>query len=201
MIRDGTGQPRGAASAQIGSRLLTKKAFRDWVGEMIEHACPGYGFSLDVGCGSMQYRNYYRNRVVGYDIRPTVSPDVVGAVEQVPFETSVFDFATSFQCLYYAGDAQQAACELARLLKPGAFAIVSVSGLLSLYRERCRDGIVPQLHGRRWWLKLFRHAGFSAQTILPPTRYSGAAAAAFGWTERFAGSYRFFALEKQAHPR
>jgi len=176
-----------------------KKAFHDWVGEMIGHACPGSGLSLDVGCGHMQYRSYYRNRVVGYDIRPNVTPDVVGSIEEVPFEAGAFDFATSFQCLYYTDHAQQAASELARVLKPGAAAIVSVSGLLGLLQERYRVGVVPQLGGKRWWLNLFRCAGFSAQPMIPPVRTIGARPLAPRWTERLTSSYRFFALEKLAN--
>jgi SAM-dependent methyltransferase len=173
---------------------MLKKPFNEWIGGLVADACPSTGMSLDVGCGPFRYRDYYRNHVVGYDQRQNVAPDVLGPVERMPFRDRSFDYVTSFQCLYFATGVQRAVCELARVLKPGARGLVSVSGLLRLRWKHHRGARVSQLHGKRWWLNLLRDAGFSAESVNPPPRYAGPGARVVQVAGQVAPAYYLFAL-------
>jgi SAM-dependent methyltransferase len=120
-------------------------------------------------------------------------PAAVSVADALPFADASFDFATSFQCLYYVKDIDRAADELLRVLRPGSVAIVSVSGYLHLLNEHFRASRLPQVHGRAWWERLFASVGFDLLDVNLPPRYHTPSLR--GQVSHFVRPYQFFRLQ------
>ena len=84
----------------------------------------------------MRFAAAYGNYAIGCDPRREVVPTTVALADALSFADASFDFATSFQCLYYVDDVERAADELLRALRPGSSAVISVSGYLHLLNEQ-----------------------------------------------------------------
>jgi SAM-dependent methyltransferase len=84
---------------------------------------------LDVWCGSRPYEDLLPAgaRCVGLDVsdNPYGVADVVSD-EFLPFEDASFDLVTCVQALQYMPDPAHAVSEFARVLRPGATAVVSL---------------------------------------------------------------------------
>ena len=84
------------------------------------------GRVLDAGCGDMPYKRLisrFCDEWVGLDIRPV--GDVVGQMEEMPFDDESFDFILCTDALQYSPAPQLAFAEFARVLKHGGTLLVS----------------------------------------------------------------------------
>jgi SAM-dependent methyltransferase len=172
-----------------------KKPFDRWVGEVIARESPTLGLSLDVGCGSGRYHGYYRNRVIGVDLRRGAAPSVVSDAVRLPFRDACFRFVTAFQCIYYLENVRSSLVEILRVLQPDGAALVSVSSPVHLWSVQLMHHRIPQRHARRGWRRIFRQAGCLASPVDMPARYTGAS-----WIRGRGGAwlspYRFYRLER-----
>lgn len=99
------------------------------------------GELLDVGCGSMPYRELFVPLVrsyVGCDMYPTSEGVVACPADELAFEDNHFDAIVCFQVLEHVPQPWRVLEECARVLKPGGFAIVTVPFLFP-YHAAPRD--------------------------------------------------------------
>jgi SAM-dependent methyltransferase len=87
------------------------------------------GDVLDVGCGAKPYRDWVpgARRYVGIDVFD--GPSVDGLIvpgRPWPVDDAAFDAVLCTQVLEHVADVEQAVAELARVMRPGAHAIISV---------------------------------------------------------------------------
>lgn len=83
---------------------------------------------LDLGCGGSPYRRYFGEveSYVRVDLDRSAAPDAVAAAEALPFRDEAFDLVLSTQLLQLTDDPPATAAELARVLRPGGRAWVTV---------------------------------------------------------------------------
>lgn len=87
------------------------------------------GDLLDLGCGNQPYRTWYESLAttcVAYDVAATPGVDVVGVAELLPFRDQAFDTVFATEVLEHVDNAEQAVAEIARVLRPGGIALVTV---------------------------------------------------------------------------
>jgi SAM-dependent methyltransferase len=83
---------------------------------------------LDLGCGGSPYRRLF-GEVAAYvrvDLERSAAPDAVARAEALPFPDEAFDLVLSTQLLQLTDDPAGMAAELARVLRPGGTAWVTV---------------------------------------------------------------------------
>jgi SAM-dependent methyltransferase len=102
------------------------------------------GKVLDLGCGNQPYRPYLTQveRYVGLDYPPSresmdarVKPDVFGDGRELPFADDSFEGVLCSQVLEHVDQPDTVIRELARVLKPGGTAIISVPFFYNLHME------------------------------------------------------------------
>ena len=95
---------------------------------------------LDCGCGTgynLRHLLQPLGRAYGFDLskdamrrgREAGLPIARGNVQQIPFRSGFFDVATSFDVLQSVPDDRAAMSEIARVLKPGGYAVLNVTAL------------------------------------------------------------------------
>jgi SAM-dependent methyltransferase len=88
-----------------------------------------HGRLLDSGCGNQPYRSWYEphvNEVVTLDAAPAPGVDVIGFADRLPFASQSFDTVLATEVLEHVENAERAAAELFRVLRPGGHALISV---------------------------------------------------------------------------
>jgi SAM-dependent methyltransferase len=105
-----------------------------WLREEAIRAHGRYGSYrvLDVGCGVRPYEPFFdafAARYVGVDAVETPYADVVGVVEELPFENASFEVVLCNQVLEHCDDPAHAVRELHRVLVPGGVALASTHGV------------------------------------------------------------------------
>ncbi len=102
------------------------------------------GEVVDVGCGAAPYRGMCSQRVsryVGVDRAGAVIDGVEvvsGDAHALPFGDGAFDAAVSFQALEHVERPGECVREMARVLRPGGLAVITVPGVWALH-EAPRD--------------------------------------------------------------
>lgn len=81
---------------------------------------------LDIGCGEMPYRKYFRCQYVGLDYNTTYNPDVVADAWNTPFPDGSFDVILMLQSLEHISHTEETIAELYRLLRPGGYVFLTV---------------------------------------------------------------------------
>jgi SAM-dependent methyltransferase len=119
--------------------------------------------ALDVGCGTGSFLPVlarYADRVVGLD---PLSGDregiVTGEAERLPFGEASFDLAVALDLLEHVDD-WAAVGELARVLRPGGWAIVTVPAFPGLWSERDELAAHRRRYRRAALVDLIESAGF-----------------------------------------
>jgi ubiquinone/menaquinone biosynthesis C-methylase UbiE len=114
------------------------------------------GVVLDLCCGAGQYTLALAGgvqRIVGIDFSPEIvrAAEVearqqkrtnvafaVGNARRIPLAAGVVDLAYSFSALYTVPAVEEVVCEVARVLRPGATAVLDFGALYSLNTLVCR---------------------------------------------------------------
>ncbi len=123
------------ASPDVARRVVQEPVFRKAATVGLPH-----GRCLNAGSGGGLYSAFLESfgeitEIVNLDIAtPDISKlradprhtDVVGSVTELPFEDESFDWILCSNVLPVIQDDRAAALELARVLKPGGFALISV---------------------------------------------------------------------------
>lgn len=87
------------------------------------------GDLLDNGCGNAPFAEWYEplvDRVVKLDAAPIPSVDVVAFADQLPFADGSFDTILATEVLDHVVDAERAAADAFRVLRPGGHFVVTV---------------------------------------------------------------------------
>jgi SAM-dependent methyltransferase len=87
------------------------------------------GRLLDSGCGNQPYRCWYQphvDAVVTLDAAAAPGVDVIGFADRLPFASESFDTVLATEVLEHVENAERAAAELFRVLRPGGHALISV---------------------------------------------------------------------------
>jgi SAM-dependent methyltransferase len=106
--------------------LLPGFAIIAWMQQQLEAVS---GSLLDAGCGNRPYLPLYADRVtrhVGLDAVAGDGVDVIAFADQFPFLDGVFETVVMTEVLEHVADAERAAAESYRVLKPGGMWIVTV---------------------------------------------------------------------------
>ena len=97
-----------------------------------------YGKVLDAGCGFMPYRSHLKERGLHYtsmDIAErSIGVDLIGDVmDMVSIEGDTFDLVLASEVLEHVARPHDAVREIARILKPGGVAIITVPHLSRIH--------------------------------------------------------------------
>jgi SAM-dependent methyltransferase len=87
------------------------------------------GRLMDLGCGNQPFRSWYEplvDEVVPVDAAPLPGVVVVDLGEPLPFADGSFDTVLCTQVLEHVGNAELAMGEIARVLRPGGHALITV---------------------------------------------------------------------------
>ncbi len=107
----------------------------------IAHSLPYiHGRCLDLGCGEMPYARLLRGRVthyVGTDLRSNAAapPHVVSDSLMLPFRAQSFDTVLCTQVLEHVRNPLLTMAEIARVLRPGGYAVITAPALWPLHEE------------------------------------------------------------------
>ncbi len=98
------------------------------------------GCFLDLGCGAMPYAGLVRDRVSHYistDLRPNTAtpPTVVSDSLRLPFRHNTFDTVLCTQVLEHVRNPFSTLAEIARVLRPGGHAILTLPAVWPLHEE------------------------------------------------------------------
>jgi SAM-dependent methyltransferase len=88
-----------------------------------------HGRLLDLGCGNQPYLPWYEplvKEVVAVDAAPLPGVVVADLTGPLPFENDSFDTVLCTQVLEHVPDAELAMAEIARVLRPGGHALLTV---------------------------------------------------------------------------
>jgi ubiquinone/menaquinone biosynthesis C-methylase UbiE len=125
--------------------IFTKKLTRQRLDKFIKkHASKNN--TLEVGCGSSPYVNYFPNRI-GLDIRKTTNVNIVGDAHFLPFKDENFDVILCTEVLEHLKDPKKAINEMKRILKSGGKLILTarfifpVHGALNDYSRLTKSGL------------------------------------------------------------
>ncbi len=133
------------------------------VRQLLQHSS---GALLDIGCGDMPYRSYVESKVSEYDgldIEPRSASVkyLTSATNMGSVPSAAYDTVLSTEVLEHVERPRRVAIEIARVLRPGGTAIVSVPFLGRLHEEP-RDFFRYTRHGLA---EMFTSAGLEVQTI------------------------------------
>src|SRR6516225_6909165 len=102
-----------------------REIFEDWIAKLP----PGRLSVLDIGGRIQPYRALLEDRIERYiaaDVRKTPLVNVLADGEQLPFANGRFDLVICTQVLQYVPEPGLLIREVARVLKPGAYFLLSV---------------------------------------------------------------------------
>ena len=88
-----------------------------------------HGRLMDLGCGNQPFQPWYEplvKEVVPVDAAPIPGVVVVDLTEPLPFEDASFDTILCTQVLEHVQNAELAMAEIARVLRPGGHALITV---------------------------------------------------------------------------
>ncbi len=108
------------------SSLLPGAAVGRWLASQAPRV---RGRLMDLGCGNQPFRAWYAplvDEVVPVDAAPVPGVVVVDLGEPLPFADGSFDTVLCTQVLEHVGDVERAMSEIARVLRPGGHALVTV---------------------------------------------------------------------------
>src|SRR6266540_2625845 len=117
------------------------RGFRAFVAPVLEEIAAGRRdlHLVDCGCGTGNNIALLKpyGRAFGFDLTlagarralRTERPIVQADIERIPYKADSFDIATSFDVLQSVPDDRAALREMARILKPGGYAVLNVSAL------------------------------------------------------------------------
>jgi SAM-dependent methyltransferase len=116
-----------------GRRALAERL----IDRHVEHRI---GAALDVGCGTgafLPVLDRYAERVVGVEpLAASPTPRIIpGEAEDLPFDSATFDLAVALDVLEHVDD-RRAIDELARVVRPRGWLILTVPAFPSLWSER-----------------------------------------------------------------
>ncbi|MDX6408577.1 MAG: hypothetical protein QOE13_1648 [Gaiellaceae bacterium] len=127
------------------------------------HLDQGAETALDVGCGTGSFLPVlarYAGRVVGLDPLGGEREGIItGEAERMPFEQATFDLAVALDVLEHVDD-RAAVAELARVVRPGGWAIVTVPAFPGLWSERDELASHRRRYRRAALVDLIESAGF-----------------------------------------
>jgi SAM-dependent methyltransferase len=119
--------------------------------------------ALDVGCGTGSFLPIlarYADRVVGLDpLGGDREGIVTGEAERMPFAQGSFDLAVALDVMEHVDD-RVAVAELARVLRPGGWAILTVPAFPALWSERDELASHLRRYRRTALIDLIESAGF-----------------------------------------
>jgi SAM-dependent methyltransferase len=119
--------------------------------------------ALDVGCGTGSFLPVlarYADRVVGIDPLGGGREGIItGEAELLPFEQGSFDLVVALDVLEHVDD-RAAVDELARVLQPGGWAVVTVPAFPGLWSERDELAAHRRRYRRAALVDLIESAGF-----------------------------------------
>lgn len=100
------------------------------VGKWLARQAPlVHGRLMDLGCGNQPFLPWYEplvKEVVPVDAAPIPGVIVVDLTEPLPFEDASFDTILCTQVLEHVQNAEHAMAEIARVLRPGGTALITV---------------------------------------------------------------------------
>ena len=117
------------------------RGFRAFVAPILEEIAAGRRDLrlIDCGCGTGNNLSLLapHGQAFGFDLTRegahralrTGRPAVQADIEHIPYQSGTFDIATSFDVLQSVPDDRVALREMARILKPGGYAVLNVSAL------------------------------------------------------------------------
>lgn len=142
-------------AAVTGERVVTSRGGFNptWQRHVAAYAlCARYlgpGRIADVGCGiGHSYRLLAPRETVGIDVDPTVlegqrRETVAADMRRLPFADGEFDGAIAVHSIEHVPDPERALAEIARVLKPGASAVLVTPNRLTFARP---DEIIDPYH-------------------------------------------------------
>ena len=131
-------------------------------------ACAPGEYLVDIGCGTRPYAILYQRHfrlAFGFDV--STSPhdlslaDFLAEAPTMPLPASLFDCALCTEVLEHVPEPGQALNEIARVLKPGGWLVLTVPLLLGLHEEPY-DYYRYTVHGLRY---LLSRAGFEVERV------------------------------------
>src|SRR5688572_15687201 len=130
---------------------------------------------IDCGCGTGYNLALLRpyGQVFGFDLtaegagraRASGRPIVRADMEHIPFAAGSFDLATSFDVVQSVPDDRKALREIARVLKPGGYAVLNVSALELLRADHAEVWGELRRYTPRTAARLIEDAGLKAVRI------------------------------------
>jgi SAM-dependent methyltransferase len=111
---------------------------RELVRDIIASSSYARGRLLDVGCGSRPYEPWLSgvSEYVGLDaIREAGRPNTIGLAWQLPFASASFDSVLSTQTLEHIETPALAIAEMARVLRPGGYLILTAPQTWRLHEK------------------------------------------------------------------
>ena len=125
----GKGPDRGRPRPWHHDYLHLRPIARDLEARLAEpSASDGPLRVLDAGCGPSPYRRLFppSARYVRIDRAPEARPDAIARAEALPLAEGAFDVVLSTQSVQLADDPRACGAEIARVLRPGGKAFVTV---------------------------------------------------------------------------
>ncbi|HSP37557.1 MAG TPA: methyltransferase domain-containing protein [Frankiaceae bacterium] len=114
------------SDAESTLSLLPAAAQGEW---LTRHRHLVSGRLLDSGCGNQPYREWYEplvDHVVALDAVEADGVNVLGFADRLPFRDASFDTVLATEVLEHVENAERAADELFRVLRPGGNVLVTV---------------------------------------------------------------------------
>jgi|tagenome__1003787_1003787.scaffolds.fasta_scaffold20950272_2 SAM-dependent methyltransferase len=114
------------ADAASTLSLLPAAAVGQW---LATHTRLLHGRLLDNGCGNQPFRTWYEphvDEVVALDATPSSGVSVLGFADRLPFPAHTFGTVLATEILEHVENAERAASEMFRVLRPGGHALVTV---------------------------------------------------------------------------
>lgn len=151
--RDDDGQTRGPASPRVPKYGATYESLERWVSHWyqigeIQRDKPESVLEIGIGSGIVaEHLRHLGHTVVTLDLDPTLEPDVVGSITEMPFSVGSFDVVSAFEVLEHLTKAQvpQALAEMKRVARSGV--LISVPDTTRAYALQLP---IPRLGVRRW---------------------------------------------------
>lgn len=94
--------------------------------------------------------------------------------DALPFDDEEFDLVTMVDVIEHFPEFEWTLSEVRRVLKKDGCVYVSTPSHLSSFLSACKDSTHVNVHGKRFWVRLFKESNFSLRGELPKTDRSAA---------------------------